>query len=78
MYHSIRIWPRIAEVDGADCAVILPQKCISVASEPWQAYDKNGNGKIETVELIAAIQDWLDNKLSTMNLIKVIQKWLQS
>jgi Ca2+-binding EF-hand superfamily protein len=33
--------------------------CIPVASEPWQVYDKNGNGKIETVELIKAIQDWL-------------------
>lgn len=73
----ICIEPRIAEVDGADASVILPQKCISVASEPWQVYDKNGNGKIETVELITAIQDWLNNKLSTMDLIKVIQKWLQ-
>jgi hypothetical protein len=52
MYHSICIEPRIAEVDGADASVILPQKCISVASEPWQVYDKNGNGKIETAELL--------------------------
>jgi len=51
---------------------------ITVSPEVWQAYDRNGNGKIETVELIKAIQDWLNNKLSTMDLIKVIQKWLQS
>ena len=35
---------------------------IAVSSEVWQAYDKNGNGKIETAELIAAIQDWLSKK----------------
>jgi subtilase family serine protease len=46
--------------------------------EPWQAYDKDGNGKIETSELITAIQDWLSDKLSTKDLINVIQKWLQS
>jgi hypothetical protein len=51
---------------------------IPVASEPWEIYNENGNGKIETAELIAAIQDWLSDKLSTMDLIKVIQKWLQS
>jgi len=48
------------------------------AAEPWQNYDKDGNGKIETSELITAIQDWLSNKLSTKDLINVIQKWLQS
>jgi len=47
-------------------------------TEVWQDYDKNGNGSIETAELIAAIQDWLNGKLSTMDLIKVIQKWLES
>jgi hypothetical protein len=78
MYDLICIEPGIAKVDGADASVILPQKCIPVASELWEIYDENGNGKIETVELIAAIQDWLNNKLSTMDLIKIIQKWLQS
>ncbi|MCC5994607.1 MAG: hypothetical protein LM587_03400 [Candidatus Aenigmarchaeota archaeon] len=48
------------------------------AAEPWQNYDKDGNGKIETSELITAIQDWLSDKLSTKDLINVIQKWLQS
>jgi hypothetical protein len=48
------------------------------ATEPWQNYDKDRSGKIETSELITAIQDWLSNKLSTNDLINVIQKWLQS
>jgi Ca2+-binding EF-hand superfamily protein len=48
------------------------------AAEPWQNYDKDRSGKIETSELITAIQDWLSNKLSTKDLINVIQKWLQS
>ena len=47
------------------------------AAEPWQNYDKDRSGKIETSELITAIQDWLSNKLSTKDLINVIQKWLQ-
>jgi subtilase family serine protease len=50
---------------------------VKAPPEPWQAYDKDGNGKIETSELITAIQDWLSNKLSTKDLINVIQKWLQ-
>jgi hypothetical protein len=48
------------------------------AAEPWQNYDQDRSGKIETRELITAIQDWLSNKLSTNDLINVIQKWLQS
>jgi hypothetical protein len=44
----ICIEPRIAKVDGADCAVILPQKYIPVVSEPWEVYDKNGNRKIKS------------------------------
>jgi hypothetical protein len=48
------------------------------AAEPWQNYDQDRSGKIETSELITAIQDWLSNKLSTNDLINVIQKWLQS
>ncbi|MEM0301947.1 MAG: hypothetical protein QXI54_02105 [Archaeoglobaceae archaeon] len=44
--------------------------------EPWQAYDSNGNGKIEDQELIAAILDWLGNELSDQELINVILKWL--
>jgi hypothetical protein len=48
------------------------------AAEPWQNYDQDRSGKIETSELITAIQDWLNNKLSTKDLINVIQKWLQS
>jgi subtilase family serine protease len=51
---------------------------VKAPPEPWQAYDKDGNGKIETSELIKAIQDWLNNELSTKDLINVIQKWLQS
>jgi len=65
----VKRWQKVA----ATCLV----KGLAIATEVWQAYDKNGNGKIETVELIAAIQDWLNNKLSTMDLIKIIQKWLQ-
>jgi hypothetical protein len=65
-----------ANVDGRDVACVAGS--LAIAIEVWQAYDKNGNGKIETAELIAAIQDWLNNKLSTVDLIKVIQKWLQS
>jgi hypothetical protein len=65
-----------ANVDGSDATCLV--KGLAIATEVWQAYDRNGNGKIETVELIATIQDWLNNKLSTMDLIKVIQKWLQS
>ncbi|MCC5994665.1 MAG: hypothetical protein LM587_03705, partial [Candidatus Aenigmarchaeota archaeon] len=42
------------------------------AAEPWQNYDKDRSGKIETSELITAIQDWLSNKLSTNDLINVI------
>uniref|UniRef100_A0A7C3MAC9 EF-hand domain-containing protein n=1 Tax=Archaeoglobus fulgidus TaxID=2234 RepID=A0A7C3MAC9_ARCFL len=48
-----------------------------IAAEPWQSYDGNNDGKIDTNELINAIQDWLENKLSTNDLIEVIQKWLE-
>jgi len=40
-------------------------------------YDKDRDGTINTLELIEAIRDWLDNRLSTADLINVIQKWLQ-
>ena len=40
-------------------------------------YDKDRDGTINTLELIEAIRDWLDNRLSTADLINIIQKWLQ-
>jgi hypothetical protein len=65
-----------AKFDGSDATCLV--ESLTIATEVWQAYDRNGDGKIETVELIAAIQDWLGNKIGTADLIRVIQKWLQS
>jgi parallel beta-helix repeat protein len=63
-----------AKFDGSNATCLV--KGLAIATEVWQAYDRNGDGKIETVELIAAIQDWLGNKIGTADLIRVIQKWL--
>jgi hypothetical protein len=58
-----------ANVDGRDVACVAGS--LAIAIEVWQAYDKNGNGKVDTNELISGIQDWLSNKLSTVDLIRL-------
>ena len=55
----------------------LSQGYVNVLQEAWQNYDKDGDGTINTLELIEAIRNWLDNRLSTADLINIIQKWLQ-
>ena len=51
---------------------------IKIISEPWQKYDKDGNGKIDDSELLDAIMDWLNNKLNDLDLLNIIVKWLWS
>ncbi|MEM2086715.1 MAG: cohesin domain-containing protein [Archaeoglobaceae archaeon] len=63
-----------ASVNGVNAMPIV--QSIKIGTEPWQAYDSNGNGKIEDQELIAAIMDWLGNRISDLELINVIIKWL--
>ena len=64
-----------ANVDGQNVQCNVGS--LTIATEPWQSYDKNSDEKIDTGELINAIKDWLMGNLDTLNLIKVIQKWLQ-
>ncbi|MCS7119514.1 MAG: hypothetical protein NZ894_05665, partial [Archaeoglobaceae archaeon] len=64
----------IAEIDELN-----NERSISVTvvrPEPWQAYDRDGDGKIGDMELVNAIMDWLNNRLSDPDLINVIMKWL--
>ena len=64
-----------AKVDGNNVSCKAGK--IEVKTFPWQSYDKDGDGAINTLELINAIQDWLNGQLETVDLINVIQKWLQ-
>ena len=64
-----------ANVDGQNVQCNVGS--LTIATEPWQSYDKNSDEKIDTGELINAIKDWLMGNLDTLNLIKVIQIWLQ-
>jgi len=59
-----------------NAAIELAKIIHGVEIKTWQLYDDNANGKIETAELICAIQNWLGNGLNTRELIEVIQKWL--
>jgi len=51
---------------------------VSPPGEVWQTYDKNGDGRIDTSELISAIKDWLEDRMGTVDLVKIIRKWLES
>ncbi|WP_161997852.1 hypothetical protein, partial [Escherichia coli] len=65
-----------ASVNGIDASTQVGS--LTIAVEPWQKYDTNGNNRIDDTELIAAIMDWLKDQLSDFDLIKVIIKWLES
>ena len=72
-----RLWIAVLAIVLLLAVLTAPTIADTVYTEPWQNYDRNGDGRIDTLELISAIKDWLNNKLSISDLIKVIQKWLQ-
>ncbi len=56
-----------------------PIKVCYFETEPestWQKYDSDGDDKINDMELINAIMDWLNGNISDMDLLDVIIKWL--
>ncbi|MDW7989044.1 MAG: cohesin domain-containing protein [Archaeoglobaceae archaeon] len=63
-----------ANIDGTNASAIV--QSLTIVREPWQAYDRDGDGKIGDMELVNAIMDWLNNRLSDLDLINVIMKWL--
>ena len=67
--------PVFASINGEN-TTILTDKIIVVPKQPWQRYDKNGNGRIDDLELLSAISDWIHGRLSDMDLLNVIMKWL--
>ena len=56
---------------------VFADKIIVVMKQPWQRYDRNGNGRVDDLELLNAIQDWLHNKLKDLDLLNIIMKWLK-
>jgi len=71
----IKLNVTVASINGT--LVSSTADTIKIVSEPWQMYDKNGNGKIDDLELLSAIMDWLHGKLSDSDLLKVILVWLK-
>ena len=47
-------------------------------SEPWQKYDFNGDGKIDYIELMKAMTDWVNGKISDKEFINVLVKYSES
>ena len=64
-----------ATIDGINA--VVSSTPVKIVKEPWQRYDKNGNGRIDDLELLQSIQDWLNNKIPDLDLLNIIMKWLK-